>query len=45
MTPGTSARKLAERIAGAITIAIPRCGHMSMVEEPAAVTAAIAKIT
>jgi pimeloyl-ACP methyl ester carboxylesterase len=44
MTPGASARKLAERIAGAVTVAIPRCGHMSMVEEPAAVTAAIARI-
>lgn len=44
MTPGASATRLAERIAGALAVEIPRCGHMSMVEEPAAVTAAIARI-
>jgi pimeloyl-ACP methyl ester carboxylesterase len=44
MTPLVSSRKLAERIPGAVVVEIPRCGHMSMVEEPAAVTAAIARI-
>lgn len=44
MAPLASARKLAARIAGAVTVEIPRCGHMSLVEEPAAVSAAIARI-
>ena len=43
MTPGASARGLAARMAGAVTVEIPRCGHMSMLEEPAAVAAAIAR--
>ncbi|MEK7245465.1 MAG: alpha/beta hydrolase, partial [Pseudomonadota bacterium] len=44
MTPPAEGRKLAQRIMGAVTVEIPRCGHMCMLEEPAAVTAAIARI-
>ncbi|MCC7016443.1 MAG: alpha/beta hydrolase [Rhodospirillales bacterium] len=44
MTPSASAAALAERFAVAVAVEIPRCGHMCMVEEPAAVTAAIARI-
>ena len=45
MTPGASAGKLAAWIAGAVTVEIPRCGHMSPIEAPAAVTSAIARAT
>ncbi len=44
MTPPQEARTLAAAIPGAATIAIPRCGHMTMIEDPAAVSAAIARI-
>ncbi|MBM3581049.1 MAG: alpha/beta hydrolase [Alphaproteobacteria bacterium] len=44
MTPPASARRLAEKIAGAALIEIPDAGHMSPIEAPAAVAAAIARI-
>jgi 3-oxoadipate enol-lactonase len=40
-TPLAKAEQIAEAIAGAELIRIPRAGHSSSVEEPAAVTAAI----
>jgi pimeloyl-ACP methyl ester carboxylesterase len=44
MTPSASARRLAEQIAGAVWIEIPGVGHMSPIEDPAAVAAAIMRI-
>lgn len=44
MTPPKEAQKIATAIAGATTVAIPGCGHMVMIEDPAAVSAAIARI-
>ncbi len=44
MTPSASARRLAERIAGAVWVEIPGVGHMSPIEDPAAVAAAIMRI-
>ncbi len=40
-TPPDKAERLASKIAGAKLLTIPRAGHSSTVEEPAAVTAAI----
>lgn len=40
-TPPDKARRMHEGIAGSELVTIPRAGHMSPVEEPAAVTAAI----
>ncbi|MBM3565847.1 MAG: alpha/beta hydrolase [Alphaproteobacteria bacterium] len=44
MTPPAEGQRLASAIAGAKTVAVPKCGHMAMIEEPAAVSAAIAEI-
>ena len=44
MTPPREARTLAAAIPKAETVAIPGCGHMVMIEDPAVVSAAIARI-
>jgi 3-oxoadipate enol-lactonase len=40
-TPLAKAQQIVATIAGATLVTIPRAGHSSTVEEPAAVTAAI----
>ena len=45
MTPPKEAKALAAAISGATTVAIAGCGHMTMLEEPAAISAAIARVT
>ncbi len=44
MAPPKEAQALAAAISGATTMAVAGCGHMTMIEEPAAISAAIARV-